>query len=597
MKRPPAAAPPAGARRRPPARRPAARQPHPPGLRARSTPPGSKVAARPRRLRRRRPAAPATTPPTIARPHRPPGRRGRRPPASSATSTAAGSTCGPSRLDAEGQLRREAIRIGTPRAANCAACHGLVVRRRRAGGAPGGLRGGRAGARRAPGRLTQGEGAIVAPQRMADSFLEPGGQGAASPRPGTSTPPSWSTASPATTPRNNPGPRPTASRPALRYLTADPRRPSTGRVPASGPTTGWPSRTAAAATTPLKAHDFLPYRERHMAVLACQACHARRARWAPAAEMVDATVVTRGRRRRPSRYRNVERRAGRDAQRRHHPAASAAARRAGRGATACSRLAPVNLVSRYRWVSGPDRRRRCPSRRWRRPSSRAAPTPPRSSAAFDANRDGRLDERELRLDTPAKTELVAARLPRARRGRPGDRRGASTPHPARPRRLHPRPRPARLRRPATPGLPPRRRPTSSPPTSPAARRPGRREGARVELAGLHRARRRRRRWSCSATARRRRAASTCSATPARPGPTASASCSSSPSSLGVIVHGGLRCALPRGRRAPQSRTPPGAKEYVFGRYERLWHWTMALSGIAAHRHRPRDPRRRAALAC
>jgi thiosulfate reductase cytochrome b subunit len=47
--------------------------------------------------------------------------------------------------------------------------------------------------------------------------------------------------------------------------------------------------------------------------------------------------------------------------------------------------------------------------------------------------------------------------------------------------------------------------------------------------------------------------------------------------VGVIVHGTVRIALRR-RRAPASHRPT-EKEYVFGRYERLWHWTMALSGI------------------
>jgi thiosulfate reductase cytochrome b subunit len=48
--------------------------------------------------------------------------------------------------------------------------------------------------------------------------------------------------------------------------------------------------------------------------------------------------------------------------------------------------------------------------------------------------------------------------------------------------------------------------------------------------------------------------------------------------LGVTVHGGLRYAFRR-KRVPSAH-PGGEKEYVFGRYERLWHWTMAVSGIA-----------------
>ena len=41
----------------------------------------------------------------------------------------------------------------------------------------------------------------------------------------------------------------------------------------------------------MKAHAFLPYRERHMEVLSCAVCHAS-GLMGPAAEMIDATVVT-----------------------------------------------------------------------------------------------------------------------------------------------------------------------------------------------------------------------------------------------------------------------------------------------------------------
>jgi thiosulfate reductase cytochrome b subunit len=35
----------------------------------------------------------------------------------------------------------------------------------------------------------------------------------------------------------------------------------------------------------------------------------------------------------------------------------------------------------------------------------------------------------------------------------------------------------------------------------------------------------------------------------------------------------------RAGAAPAAQHPPGPKAYVFGRYERIWHWTMALSGV------------------
>jgi thiosulfate reductase cytochrome b subunit len=47
---------------------------------------------------------------------------------------------------------------------------------------------------------------------------------------------------------------------------------------------------------------------------------------------------------------------------------------------------------------------------------------------------------------------------------------------------------------------------------------------------------------------------------------------------GVSVHGLVRILLRR-RRLAVAPHAAAEKQYVFGRYERLWHWTMALSGI------------------
>jgi thiosulfate reductase cytochrome b subunit len=46
--------------------------------------------------------------------------------------------------------------------------------------------------------------------------------------------------------------------------------------------------------------------------------------------------------------------------------------------------------------------------------------------------------------------------------------------------------------------------------------------------------------------------------------------------LGVSIHGLARVVLRRGRPHP----PAGPKVYAFGLYERIWHWTMAISGVA-----------------
>jgi thiosulfate reductase cytochrome b subunit len=48
---------------------------------------------------------------------------------------------------------------------------------------------------------------------------------------------------------------------------------------------------------------------------------------------------------------------------------------------------------------------------------------------------------------------------------------------------------------------------------------------------------------------------------------------------GVSVHGLVRILLRRRRRVAAAPHGPTERQYAFGRYERLWHWTMALSGI------------------
>jgi len=78
---------------------------------------------------------------------------------------------GEGRLDSEGKVKRDDLRIGKPKAASCARCHGLIV----GAGAPVMLPGD-FGPTLASGRrtwsLTLGEGAAVSPSHMADAFLD-----------------------------------------------------------------------------------------------------------------------------------------------------------------------------------------------------------------------------------------------------------------------------------------------------------------------------------------------------------------------------------------------------------------------------------------
>ncbi len=475
----------------------------------------------------------------------------------------------PETLEKDGRLRREAIRIGPPRAANCATCHGLVPD---AGGAvaiPADLEAiPQAGSGRTA-SLTLGEAAIVSPQRMSDSFLNlEAKEDLAAP---------WDVHAAklvdcvACHYAGNDPVHTDAKRETLKYLSADPRRESTAEFLVR-PDHRLAERGCRGCHDATKAHAFLPYRQRHLSALACQSCHAASS-MGPAAEMVDATVVTPDGR--PAvTFRNVEARAG-------EPLGAATIRPfrpllvERKEADGAARLAPVNPVSRWRWVSGVDRAE-VPLGKVAAAYLDGAVYAPAIVEAFDANRDGRVDATELRLDTPRKTELVANRLralgvvdpvvdgtlevfPLAHGISTRDRalRDCEACHAKDSRVAQDR---YALAGYLPGGVPPR---------------PG--DRARVELAGTI-------------------------APAAGGGLELRASPGSAPAGLHVLGHSrqgltntlgfalfvavfagvslhGLARILLRKRRLAAAPRPPGEREYAFGRYERLWHWTMALAGI------------------
>jgi thiosulfate reductase cytochrome b subunit len=477
-----------------------------------------------------------------------------------------------SRLEG-GKLPREALRIGKPRTANCAACHGLVSDGTAPVVVPDGFE-----APPADGRtwsLTQGEGAVMAPQRMSESFLDLQGKA------GRQVP--WDAHMAKLVDcvachyaRNDPR-RTDLKQASLRYLTVDPRRTSTAEFLAR-PDHQLARAECRSCHAPLEVHAFLPYRERHMQVLGCAACHVP-GPMGPAVEMIDATAVT------PAGtpvfvYRNVERRAG--------ETLNAALIRPLRPllvlrteSDGARRLAPVNVVSRWRWVSGPERTEvpwATVLEAWRGGGAEGDGYAPAVRAALDADGDGRLSEAELRLDRPEKVAVLAGRLralgvadpaidgvmephPLAHgvAGRDGALRDCGACHGEDSRLSGAYAIAAFL----PGGVPPR------PP-----------EGGRVELLG-----------SLSGVL-----------TPDGDGLRLERDPRALPGGLhvlgrsrqaaadglglavfalvlaGVVIHGGARLVLRR--RTSRPPIPAAAREvYAFGRYERLWHWTMALAGV------------------
>lgn len=151
-------------------------------------------------------------------------------------------------------------------------------------------------------------------------------------------------------------------------------------------------------------HDWLPYKERHTTALSCETCHVPRL-YAPAQEAVDWTVLDETGA--PlSSWRGVEPVAGSatDLITGYRPVLLP--RENGDGTTS---LAPHNLISAWYWVYG-DPARPVPLRllqeAWLDGDSHA----PEIIAAFDADGDGRLAAGELRIDGEEKEAAVAARL-------------------------------------------------------------------------------------------------------------------------------------------------------------------------------------------
>ncbi len=451
---------------------------------------------------------------------------------------------------------------------NCARCHGVVSD----GGAPILLPAdfeAAAGAGERTFSLTQGEGAIVAPQRMSDSFLDLEEKASlAGP---------WDVHAAKLVDcvachyaRNDPA-RADGKRAKLRYVANDPRRLGTADF-LLRPDHRLAEPDCRSCHAPLDVHGFLPYRERHMEVLACQACHVP-APMAPAAESVDATVATLGGT--PAvRYRNVQRRGD-------EPLNAATIRpleplfvlRTDAGGA--RRLAPVNVVSRWRWTSGAERGE-VPFDLVARAYLEGAGYAPAVLEAFDANRDGMLGERELRLDTKRKTDLVANRL-RALGVVDPTIEGAMEAHPL----AHGVEGRARALRDCAACHASDSRLAGSFPIAaylPGGVPPRPPEGGRVDLAGtvvptaaggleLHR---------------------DADALPgglhvlglSRPSRTNALGFGIFLAVLaGVTLHALARVLLRGRRKRARAHEPEGEREYVFGRYERMWHWTMALSGI------------------
>jgi thiosulfate reductase cytochrome b subunit len=152
-------------------------------------------------------------------------------------------------------------------------------------------------------------------------------------------------------------------------------------------------------------HDWLPYKEAHMASISCETCHVPQIH-APARQQVDWTVLNLEGEPKIT-YRGVE--GGQAGEITSLVTGYEPVLLRKQDATGNDTLAPYNLVASWYWVQGE------PARPVRLADLKAAYLDGDAYhadivAAFDSNNNGQIDSSELMLDTPKKEEVIKARL-------------------------------------------------------------------------------------------------------------------------------------------------------------------------------------------
>lgn len=307
----------------------------------------------------------------------------------------------PGDLDAAGMTREAHRRVHRPDTAACARCHGLVHEGPDPLLLPEDFL---VPDRTAPGRtygLTWFEGAVVSGSNRSESWLN------LADRDALDFP--WDVHARKVVQcvdchfaRNNPA-RSHLRHTALDFLAADPRRLSTAEY-LKRPDHRLVAASCRGCHDAAAVHAFLPYKSWHLEVLACESCHVPTLD-GPALALLDESVA-----REDGAPRVVVRGdAGDDGPlggRRLVPTPPVLLPSAGHPGR--TRLAPFHVTTRVRWMSGETP---VPHATVREVFLDAdGRMRPEAVATFDANGDGRVDDDELRIDRDGEREWVAAGL-------------------------------------------------------------------------------------------------------------------------------------------------------------------------------------------
>ncbi|NOZ00732.1 MAG: hypothetical protein GXP54_02440 [Deltaproteobacteria bacterium] len=205
-------------------------------------------------------------------------------------------------------------------------------------------------------------------------------------------------------PANDPARPDLTTRKGPKHLKRDPRTLDLGSY-LKKPDHRFAAAQCEACHDTVKAHPNLPYPRRHMEALSCQACHVPTLR-GPALESTDRTVVT---------SKNGPRMTFRGVDVGHGPDypntwfykgySPALLHEGGK-----DRFAPFNLVTTWQWIEG-DSGEPVPFETVRKAfKGEDGEYLPGLKALFDKNHDGRIDSSELVLDSRDKTDAIRTRL-------------------------------------------------------------------------------------------------------------------------------------------------------------------------------------------
>jgi thiosulfate reductase cytochrome b subunit len=311
----------------------------------------------------------------------------------------------PNAFNADGTVREDLILVGDPTDQNCGQCHGTVHSDARD---PLVLQPGDSTQ-----RVTLTTGQVFSPQRLVSSGVNLSNKNALGR--------SWDIHAERVVgctdchyAINNPVFDTEAAITRPDHLLFDPRRMDFGEYlyrplhqfantgAETGTQFGGAERTCSNCHDAVSTHTWLPYAERHISALACETCHIP-SLYAPALEMVDWTAL-RVDGTPLTQMRGVKSENSETIITGFEPVLLPQQVGDGR-----AKLTPFNLVTAWYWVYGDPARPvalRDLQAAWLTNGAYA----PEILAAFDTDRNGTLDDLELRLDTDSKVALIAARL-------------------------------------------------------------------------------------------------------------------------------------------------------------------------------------------